>query len=132
MKNIYVLLIYKQGNRNNPLNYRPISLTSSFFRSFEPIISLKILNHLFSNNITSPKQFGFLFKRTSCTQLLNCFHTWLVSFFTNKYINITFTDIQKALDSFSHLKLTKTLSQYRINRILVEWLKNFFRVEHQE
>ena len=102
MKNIYVLLIYKQGNRNNPLNYRPISLTSSFFRSFEHIVSLKTLNHLFTNNLIFSKQFGFPPKRTSCTDLLDCFHTWLVSFITKKSINVIYTDIQKAFDSVSH------------------------------
>ena len=72
-------------------------------------------------------QFDFLSKRTSCNQLLNCFRTWLVSFFTNKYINVINTDIQKVFDSVSHLKLIKTLSQYKISRNLVKWLKEFLQ-----
>ena len=127
----YIIPIYKKGNKNNPLNYRPISLTSSFCRSFEHIISLKILNHLFLNNLISPKQFGFLPKRTSCIQLLDCLHSWLISFFTNKSINIIYTDIQKAFDSVSHSKLIKTLSQYKINRNLVEWFKEFLQERTQ-
>ena len=55
------------------------------------------------------------------------FHTWLVSFFTNKSINLIYTDIQKAFVSVSHLKLIKTLSQYKVNRNLVKWFKEFLQ-----
>ena len=49
------------------------------------------------------------------------------TFFTNKSINVIYTDIQEAFDLVSHLKLIKTLSQYKINRNLVEWFKEFLQ-----
>ena len=71
----------------------------------------------------SPKQFGFFTKQISCTQLLDCF----IHFFANKSINVIYTDIKKAFDSVSQLKLIKTLSQHKINRNLVEWFKEFLQ-----
>ena len=121
----YVIPVHKKGSKYNPLNYRPISLTSSFCRIFEHIISLKILDHLFSNKLISHKQFGFLPNRSSCHQLLNCLHSWLVSFLSNKSTKVIYTDIQKAFDSVSHFKLIKTLTQYRIHKSLVSWFKEF-------
>ena len=121
----YVIPVHKKGSKYNPLNYRPISLTSSFCRIFEHIISLKILDHLFSNKLISHKQFGFLPNRSSCHQLLNCLHSWLVSFLSNKSTKVIYTDIQKAFDSVSHSKLIKTLTQYRIHKSLVSWFKEF-------
>ena len=55
------------------------------------------------------------------------FLQWLVSFFTNKSINVIYTDIQKAFDSVSHLKLIKTLSKYKISKNLVEWFEEFLQ-----
>ena len=40
-------------------------------------------------------------------------------------------DIQKAFDSVSHIELIKTLSQYQINRNLVEWFKEFLQERTQ-
>ena len=62
---------------------------------------------------------------------MDCLHSWLISFFTNKSINVIYTDIQKAFDSVSHSKLIKTLSQYKINRNLVEWFKEFLQERTQ-
>ena len=49
------------------------------------------------------------------------------TFSSNKPISVIYTDIQKSFDSVSHLKLIKTLSQYKINRNLVEWFKEFLK-----
>ena len=90
----YVIPVYKKSSKYNLSNYRPISLTISFCRMFEHIILLKMLDHLYLNNLISPKQFGFLPKRTSCFQLLECLHSWLLSFLNNKSTKVIYTDIQ--------------------------------------
>ena len=105
----YIIPVHKKISKYNHSNYRPISLKSSFCRIFEHIISLKMLDHLFFNNLISPKQFGFLPKRTSCFQLLDCLHSRLVSFLNNKSITVIYTDIQKPFESVSHSKLIQTL-----------------------
>ena len=128
----YVIPVLKKGSKYNPSNYRPISLTSSFCRIFEHIVSLKILDHLFLNNLVSPKQFGFLPKRTSCFQLLDCLHSWLVSFLSNTSTKVIYTDIQKAFDSVSHFKLIKTLSQYKIHNSLISWFREFLHDRTQK
>ena len=66
----YVIPKHKKDSSYNPLNFRPISLTSSFCRIVEHIISTKVLDYLFLNNLISPKQFVFLPNRTSCFSLI--------------------------------------------------------------
>ena len=78
-KSSLITPVHKKGDRCNPKNYRPISLTSSFSRLFESILYSKILHHLQSNNLLSPHQFGFLPLRSSCSQLLSCISTWFRS-----------------------------------------------------
>ena len=45
--------IYKKGKKSNPLNYRPISLTSVPCKIMEKIIKNKIVDHLEKNNLLS-------------------------------------------------------------------------------
>ena len=51
--------IHKKGDRTDPGNYRPVSLTSQVCKILESIVKEHILEHLASNNILSDKQHGF-------------------------------------------------------------------------
>ena len=64
-KTSFIIPVHKKGNIHNALNYRPISLTSGFSRIYEHIVSVKILNHLFDNNLLTNKQFGIVPNRSS-------------------------------------------------------------------
>ena len=60
--------IDKKGCKFAPGNYRPISLTSVPGRVHESLIKEALVEHLTSNKLIGPSQFGFM-KRKSC--LLN-------------------------------------------------------------
>ncbi|CAL4065460.1 unnamed protein product, partial [Meganyctiphanes norvegica] len=51
--------IFKKGNRNDPANYRPVSLTSQVCKVLETIVREQLFNHLKSNNLLSEEQHGF-------------------------------------------------------------------------
>ena len=48
-----IAAIYKKGDRSNPGNYRPVSLTSVIAKIMESIIREKILLHLIRNKVLS-------------------------------------------------------------------------------
>ena len=48
-----------------------------------------------------------------------------MSFLSIKSTKVIYTDIKKAFDSVFHVKLIKTLSQYKIHCSLVSWFKEF-------
>ena len=127
----FVIPVYKKGNKHNPLNYRPISLTSGFSRIYEHIISIKNFNHLFDHNLITNKQFGFVPNRSSCIQLLTCLHSWLIPYLNNESIKVVYTDIQKAFDSVSHQRLLKILSQYGLHDSLINWFNEFLNNRSQ-
>ena len=51
--------VFKKGNRTDPSNYRPISLTSVLCKLFEHIITSNLATHLENNQLFSEDQFGF-------------------------------------------------------------------------
>ena len=61
----YIVLIHKKGSKNNPANYRGISLTSCPQKLFNKVINARLLKYIDSINLISENQIGF--KRNSRT-----------------------------------------------------------------
>ena len=53
-----VIPIHKNGNKNDPNNYRPISILSSFSKILEKLIYQRLTQFLGKYNILSPSQYG--------------------------------------------------------------------------
>ncbi len=124
-KSSIIVPIFKKGDRSNPLNYRPIALTSSFSRLFESILHNKISDYLFTYSLVSPHQYGFIHNRSSSDQLLVCIYQWLTSIFKGSNIHVIYTDIAKAFDTVSHKKLIHVIQSYGINLDIIQWFQNF-------
>ena len=61
--------IYKGGARKDPLNYRPISLTSNIIKTFERVIKQHIVKFLEDNPLINEFQHGFREKTYRLSQL---------------------------------------------------------------
>ena len=123
--------IFKKGSKSSPLNYRPIALTSSICRLFEKIVKTKILHHLLENDLLSPEQHGFLPKRSTTTQMLNCLQDWFKNFDDGVDTNVVYTDFAKAFDKVSHPKLIEVLSSYGIEGKILSWITSFLTNRQQ-
>ena len=55
-----IVPVYKKGDKSNPANYRPISLTSVCCKTMEHIICHAILDHLNTYNIINPASTAWL------------------------------------------------------------------------
>ena len=130
-KDSIITPIFKKGNRQSPSNYRPIALTSGFCRILESIVSKNVLNHLLFNDLILPCQYGFLPNRSSAHQLLYCLDEWYESFFSDKVQYIAYTDIRKAFDSVSHIKLNSVLESYGIHPEVLLWIRNLLNKRTQ-
>ena len=58
-KQAHVFPIPKKGDKSNPLNYRPIAITSLISKTMETIITKQLLTFLETNNLLSDHQYGF-------------------------------------------------------------------------
>ena len=66
--------LFKQGDKQQPSNCRPISLTSIVSKLLEQIINSNIMQHLEINNILSDHQYGFRHSRSCETLLIALLH----------------------------------------------------------
>ena len=131
-KQALIAPIFKKGRRNNPENYRPVSLTSALCRILEKILHKKIMSHLINSNLISKAQHGFLVGRSTLTQQLS-FFDHLTKFQSNKLnCDVIYLDFTKAFDKISHNKLIQVLSHFKINFKLLNWVKNFLTNRTQQ
>ena len=131
-KKALVVPVFKKGDQTQPSNYRPISLTSTFSRIMESILHKKVLDHLLSNNLISPNQYGFVPGRSSCSQILNCLHEWIKAYCRHQTTHVIYTDISKAFDTVSHTKLIQVIKSYKLNNSVITWIQNFLNNRKQQ
>ena len=131
-KSAIVVPVFKKGDQNQPNNYRPISLTSSFSRIMESILHQKILSHLLDKSLISPNQFGFLPEKSPCSQILSCLHEWITSYCEDETTHVFYADISKAFDSVSHSKLVSVIKSYKLNIFTVNWIAEFLQNRNQQ
>jgi len=91
----------------------------------ERTISSKIrIAHLNENNLLSRSQHGFLQRRSTCTNLLECFNDWTVCIQDKGQLTVVYIDFQKAFDVVSHRKLFIGLRHYSVRgTVLTGWRK---------
>ena len=123
--------IHKKGDRTDPSNYRPISLTSQVCKIFESIVRAHILEHLETNNILSDQQHGFRERRSCLTNLLEMLEYWTEILDEGDGIDVAYLDFRKAFDLVSHNHLLYKMSKYGIRNQTLNWIKAFLHQRSQ-
>ena len=117
--------LFKQGDKQQPSNYRPISLTSIVSKLFEHIINSNIMQHLEVNNILSDR---FHHSRSCETLLIILLHDLSHCYDAGIQADIIFTDFAKAFDSVPHKRLLYKLEWYGIHGTVAtvnNWISSF-------
>ena len=92
--------VFKNGQRNLPNNYCPISLTSQACKVLESIIRDHIITFLSNKNIFCTQQHGFTYHKSCFTNLLETFEDWTKSNDQSLSTDIVFLDFKKPLTVF--------------------------------
>lgn len=120
-----IIPIYKKGEKTDPKNYRPISLTSTVCRVFERILHEKITEFLNKKSFFNENQFGFLKNRSTTSQLLSTFNDFYESIEKNQNIDIVYIDFAKAFDTVPIELLLQKAKIVGIGGKILKFLKNF-------
>ena len=124
-KSSLVVPIFKKGTKYDPLNYRPISLTSVACKCLERLINRHLTTYLEDNNILTDNQFGFRAGRSTMDQLLivyNDISLWLDG---GHAVDLILFDFSKAFDLVSHPILLRKLQLLGMDPQLLIWIEAF-------
>ena len=130
-KSANVTPIHKKGDRTEPSNYRPVSLTSQVCKVLESIVREQVIKHLNSNNLLSEVQHGFREGRSCLTNLLETLEIWTEIIDEGDGLDIAYLDFRKAFDLVSHKHLIFKMSRYGINGQILNWVEDFLRDRSQ-
>ena len=128
-KSSIVAPIYKKGPRYDPLNYRPISLTSVCCKTMERIVCSHLRAYLESNHLLSDNQFGFRTGRSTSDQLLLVYNSVSKHVDVSGICNVILFDFSKAFDTVYHNILLSKLSAIGIDDNLLQWISSFLKIE---
>ena len=120
-----VVPLFKKGNRNEPSNYRPVSLTCIFGKVMEKLIKDQLLEHIYGNQIMNDSQHGFTKGRSCLTNLLDFFETVYEKLDRDRAVDIIYLDFAKAFDKVPHLRLSSKLEACGIEGNIHRWIKNW-------
>ena len=120
-----IVPIYKKGNRDNPANYRPVSLTSHIIKVFERVIRSKMVEYLETNKLLNKNQHGFRKGRNCLSQLLDHYDELLNTVSNSSNADVIYLDYSKAFDKVDHHILLQKLERIGITGKLYRWLECF-------
>ena len=124
-KQQFITPIFKKGNKTDPANYRPVSLTSHVIKIFERVIRTQLVEFLENNKLISAKQHGFRKGRSCLTQLLSHMDQILENYLRGDETDVIYLDYAKAFDKVDHKILLHKLSLHGIHGRLLDWLSAF-------
>ncbi|CAM4536017.1 unnamed protein product [Caretta caretta] len=126
-KRVNIVPIYKKGNKNNPENYRPVSLTSVPRKIMEQIIKQSVCKCLEDNNMISNHQHGFVKNKSCQTNLIPFFDrvTSLVDGGGEEAIDVIYLDFSKAFDTVPHDFFINKQGKLNLDGTTRRWVQNW-------
>lgn len=117
--------LFKEGNRDNLNNYRPISVISVVAKVFERIVYDQLYAYLKEHNIICKYQSGFRTIHSTVTALLEATDNWAYNIDSGKINAVVFLDLKKAFDTVDHEILLSKLNHYGIQGNTYQWFKSY-------
>lgn len=125
LKHAAVIPIYKGGDKNDPNNYRPISILPTISKIFERHISKQLHEYFGKFHIIHKTQSGFRHGHSCQTALTHLIDTWLHDVDSGKYVGTVFLDLRKAFDLVDHEILLHKLELYHFSPKTVKFFASY-------
>uniref|UniRef100_A0A803TV46 Reverse transcriptase domain-containing protein n=1 Tax=Anolis carolinensis TaxID=28377 RepID=A0A803TV46_ANOCA len=120
-----VVPIFKKGKKNDPNNYRPVSLTSIPGKILEKIIKEVVCKHLETNAVIANSQHGFTKNKSCQTNLISFFDRVTSWVDTGNAVDVAYLDFSKAFDKVPHDLLANKLVKCGLDKTTVRWICNW-------
>ncbi len=126
-----IVAIFKKGDKHDPGNYRPVSLTSIACKSLEHILFSNIMDHYDAHHFLTKRQHGFREKYSCETQLITTVEDILKDINHRRQCDILILDFQKAFDKVPHQRLLTKLDHSGIRGNIKKWIGNWLTDQYQ-
>jgi ribonuclease P/MRP protein subunit RPP40 len=126
-----VSAIFKSGPKQEPGNYRPVSLTAQACKILESILRDAMVEHLRRYKLIKDTQHGFVKNKSCLTNLLEFLE--YVSEYVDKGmpIDVIYLDFRKAFDKVPHKRLLLKVRAHGINGKIARWIEEWLKEREQ-
>jgi hypothetical protein len=126
-----VTAIYKKGPKDNPGNYRTVSLTSQVCKVMESILKDSITDHLYKYNLIMKTQHGFMKRKSCLTNLLEFLQFTSCQVDKGEAVDAIYLDFQKAFDRVPHKRLLMKIKAHGIVGTIANWIAGWLSDREQ-
>ncbi|RMB96116.1 hypothetical protein DUI87_27402 [Hirundo rustica rustica] len=116
--------IHKKGGREEPGNYRPVSLNSVPGKIMEQFILSVITLNLQDGQGLRPSQHRFRRGRSCLTNLISFYDQVTCLVDAGRAVDVVYLDFSKAFDTLSHSTLLDKLAARGLDRSTLCWVRN--------
>ena len=125
-----VIPTFKNGDKQDISNYRPISILSLFSKIFEKTMYNHLINFIDKNKILYKYQFGFRKLHSTNHAIISLVEKVNNALDSGKILIGVFLDLKKAFDTVDHCILLDKLYKYGIRGTLWDCLKVIWKIEN--
>jgi len=117
--------IYKQGQKEDPRNYRPVSLTSVPGKITDRFTLSVLTRHVKDNQGIRPSHHGFMKGRSCLTNLISFYDQVMHLADEGKAVDVIYLDFSKAFDTVPYSVPLEKLAAHGLEGCTLRWVKNW-------